>query len=100
MSILGDLSKVYPFRAPEPPAAAIAKKELVIEVPWYDRFLTSGPAAWLDQTFQKTDATLASAGGIAGTAAAVNSGLKWGLILGAALLALFIIAQVRQLSVK
>lgn len=101
MSFFTDLAITAPFRPPEPltPASsAAAKPEYVYEPSLWDRLLTSGPAEWLDQKLQKADKTLESAGGIAGTAAAVNSGLRWGLIALGVLLALFIIGEYKNVT--
>jgi hypothetical protein len=95
---LAGLKIAFPFRAPDPSnvAAAEKKTEYVYEPTLWDRIMTSGPAAWVEQKLIKTDNTLQTAGGIAGTVAAVNSGLRWGLILAGLLLALFVIVEFKN----
>jgi hypothetical protein len=64
----------------------------------WDRIFTSGPAQAVEKALTPAAAVIEKTGGVAGTIGAVNSGLRWGLILAGALLAIFIYREFKILK--
>lgn len=97
---LGALKINFPFR---PSDAMPAKQNYEYKPSAWDRFISEGPAAWVEQKMlgvgDAAQAPINAAKAAAGeVVTATSAGIKYGLILFAALLALFVIAQFKTIT--
>ena len=104
MNVIDYLKTLNPFgSAPvtnSTPVVTAQKTEFVYKPSLWDRFFTSGPAVALEQALTPANDTITALGGTTGIITDLRDGVKWGLILGGVILALYVIVEFRLLKGK